>query len=177
MTGLELDDQQMGEAEQLRNTFQNLSHLWARPQMDLPQPKRTRNGADQTPQEQAVPGANGNDLLHLLAKMVLRQESEIQTVRAQDSYVFHLTVGTSGLLQLLLDQGVAWSKMEEKTANLRSHLFHHLAAETQKRFTLVEQAPPDSATWTQQIILSDGSWPTLHWNHEKMWRPKHQRHP
>lgn len=106
----------------------------------------------------------------MLAKLVLRQEMELQTIRAQDSYVFHILVDKEGVLQLLLDQGVAWGQMEPKPVPLRVHLFRELASELQKRFTVVSQTKPGTDTWKQlierKIILPDGSWPKLAWSHQ-----------
>lgn len=177
MTGLEPEaDQPMEAAEQLKTTFQNLSHLFgaARPNMDLPAPKKTK--MEQKPSQATAlkePRTNGSgeELLHLLARMVLRQEVEIQSIRAQDSYILHMAVDKASLLQILMDQGLQWSQQEQKEAPLRAVLFRRMAAELQTRFTVVEQAPPSSPTWKQlleaQIILPDGSWPILQWSHEK----------
>lgn len=162
-------------SEQLRIAFQHLSHLFTRgsvekiEQIDPRHPKKHR-GLENPVQGKEGPKGKGSgetELLHLLARLVLRQEVEIQTIRAQDSFVFHLSVDKAGLLQVLLDQGVQWGQQTDKTMPLRAHLFQQMTQELLKRFEVVRQAPPQSPTWNklqeQQIILKDGSWPKLQW--------------
>lgn len=68
-----------------------------------------------------------------------------------------------------MDQGTAWGQMTEKPAPLRVHLFRKMTEELQNRFQVAFKAPPGSSTYKElldkQIILQDGSWPTLEWSH------------
>lgn len=155
---------------QLRTAFQNLSGLFGTgniEQLDPRHPKKHKGQDNPTEGDSKGKGAGETELLHLLARLVLRQEQEIQTIRAQDSFVLHLSVAKAGLLQVLLDQGAQWAQQTDKTMPLRAHLFQQMALELMKRFEVVKQAPPQSPTWNklqeEQIILKDGSWPKLQW--------------
>lgn len=164
-------DAEMEARQELMLTFQNLAPLFqSRPLDEDRLAKKHRGPNPPSPSTwSSAPSDEEPKLLHLLTRLVLRQEQEIQSIRAQDTYIIHMSVEKGSLLQLMMEQGTEWSQQKEKECPLRVHLFRSMAQEAQKRFMVVMQAPQQSETWKQlvakRIILQDGSWPTLEWQH------------
>lgn len=161
-----VNDSEMEASRQLQLTYQNLSNIWeSKDPLDASRIHKKHKG----PTSSESTASEETPLLHLLAKLALRQEQEIQSIRAQDSYVFHLNNSKEGMLQLLLNQGLHWSQQDPKSSTLRVRLYRTMTQELMNRFLVVYNAKPGSDAWkqatTKQIILEDGSWPTMEWSH------------
>lgn len=158
------EEESIDAASQLQMSFQNLSQYFKKDG----QPHKAAKRAHPEPatNENKDPG----HMMKLLALLALRQEQEIQSIRAQDTFILRLTQEPDGLLQILAESGQRCGQQEPKTMPLRVHLFKTMADEIQKRFEMVMKADPSSPMFQElqkkQFILADGSWPTLQWHHD-----------
>lgn len=144
-----------------------------------PNPKDSKRPRKTGPNEQGLvhgqtegAGQPVMQILQLLAKLAIRQDQELSTLRRSDQFILFLSRDQKGAFQHLLDSTTKWKQqMEQKAAHLlplRQFLVVELLKELHARAgPLVECQPSDALFQTaleKGMILQDRSFPFHKWD-------------
>lgn len=128
-----------------------------------------------TPSSAASESTQSQDVLRLMALLILRQERDLSLLKTQDSWMLYLGADSRGLIPVLLSCAQEWKQqMDSKQSTtqlmnpLRVHLLQRTFQELQQRFTKAFQAKPEEELIkmlrTQKILTSESTWPSLKWD-------------
>lgn len=152
----------------MSETFQSLAPL-LRPLLEAPPGAKRPRGQRQQMAEH--PSAPGQQLLHLMSRILLNHERDLHNLRSQDSYILFVNHEEGGSLQLLIHEAAQWRKLMEsqQTAQtLRSYLLLKLLEELKKRLLQVihptEGLQLRTTLEAKNMLFKDQSWPFQCWN-------------
>ena len=176
-------------SSQIMNAFKHMMPLLQRipdPDLKLAEnpalPKRQRNsgggkgqGKTVKTEEDEHPGDNLATAFKLLARMVIRQDQEMQNLRRETNFVFFFSgKATTGALPLLLQSAAKWhDKTQTEQAKypwvpLRQHLLQALLNDLMTRVEQLGKADASSELMRtavqQKVLLEDHSCPYMEWN-------------
>ena len=111
----------------------------------------------------------------LMAKILIRQDQDIQSIKKEDSFVFFFnSKASTGALPLLLKSAATWHEQMKQENHqtpwlpLRQHLFKALLNDLVQRLHHLGKADPQSelvqTAIKQNILLKDLTCPFLEWN-------------
>ena len=173
------DSQYEQEANQMLEAFRNVIPMIDKGLQLEPDPRHPKRRKDQRRQEQS-----GNeqapqdmkkmqDMLKLMATMLLRQDQDLQSLKRNDSFMFYFSKEPSGTLSQMLQAADDWRNQSPATSPvqkvpLRTHLMLRLLNDLLTRVTTVSQCKKGdqlyTATIKNKLMLEDFSWPFLHWS-------------
>ena len=111
--------------------------------------------------------------IYAMAKLCLRQETELSELRQEKSFLLHINAGPHGILKQLIQASLKWNELRDQLkvdCSLKSELFRLMLKETAARMEKFEQTPEsiaaaEKAKWvtTQPLTWLYQVWdPTAH---------------
>ena len=118
---------------------------------------------------------NVHHTLRAMMQLLLKHEDQLQSIAKQDCFIFSTTPGEAGIQPILLKETATWTQAMQSTTPpkepLRLILVRTIFDTLIERVQKIANMDTNSAAWQQtistQVILPDGSWPFLSWNHAK----------
>ena len=137
---------------------------------DAPQEARHRSFGPATWVWKNAPGLDVEAAIYAMARLCLRQETELSELRQEKSFLLHINSGPHGILQPLIQASVKWNELRDQMkvdCSLKSELFRMMLKETAARMEKFELTPDSIAA------AEKASWVTtqpLTWLYQK-WDP------
>ncbi|CAE7241566.1 unnamed protein product, partial [Symbiodinium sp. KB8] len=117
-----------------------------------------------------APGLDVEAAIYAMARLCLRQETELSELRQEKSFMLHINSGPHGILKPLIQASVKWNELRDQMkvdCSLKSELFRMTLKETAARMEKFEQTPDSIAA------AEKANWVTtqpLTWLYQK-WDP------
>ena len=86
--------------------------------------------------------------IYAMAKLCLRQETELSELRQEKSLLLHISAGPHGILKQLIQASLKWNELRDQLkvdCSLKSELFRLMLKETAARMEKFEQTPESIA--------------------------------
>ena len=86
--------------------------------------------------------------IYAMARLCLRQETELSELRQEKSFLLHVSAGPHGILKPLIQASVKWNELRDQMkvdCSLKSELFRMMLKETAARMEKFEQTPDSIA--------------------------------
>ncbi|OLP76198.1 hypothetical protein AK812_SmicGene43899 [Symbiodinium microadriaticum] len=137
---------------------------------DAPQEARHRPFGSATWAWKHAPGLDVEAAIYAMARLCLRQETELSELRQEKSFMLHINSGPHGILKPLIQASVKWNELRDQMkvdCSLKSELFRMTLKETAARMEKFEQTPDSIAA------AEKANWVTtqpLTWLYQK-WDP------
>ena len=106
--------------------------------------------------------------IYAMARLYLRQETELSELRQKKSFLLHISSGPHGILKPLIQASVKWNELRDQMkvdCSLKAELFRMMLKETAARMEKFEQTPDsiaaaEKASWvtTQPITWLYQKW-------------------
>ena len=121
----------------------------------------------------AAQGLDVEAAIYAMAKLCLRQETELSELRQEKSFLLHISAGPHGILKQLIQASLKWNELRDQLkvdCSLKSECFRLMLKETAARMEKFEQTPEsiaaaEKAKWvtTQPLTWLYQVWdPTAH---------------
>ncbi|CAE7793614.1 unnamed protein product [Symbiodinium sp. CCMP2592] len=101
-----------------------------------------------TPSWPSAQGLNVEAAIYAMAKLCLRQETELSELRQEKSFMLHVSAGPHGILKPLIQASLKWNELRDQMkvdCSLKSELFSLMIKETAARMMKFEQTPESIA--------------------------------
>ena len=86
--------------------------------------------------------------MYAMAKLCLRQETELSELRQEKSFLLHVNAGPHGILKPLIQASIKWNELRDQMkvdCSLKSELFRLMLKETAARMEKFERTPESIA--------------------------------
>ena len=93
-------------------------------------------------------GMDMETVVYAIAKLCLRQETELSELRQEKSFLLHVNAGPHGILKPLIQASIKWNELRDQMkvdCSLKSELFRMMLKETAARMAKFEQTPESVA--------------------------------
>ena len=120
-----------------------------------------------------APGLDVEAAIYAMAKLCLKQETELSELRQEKCFLLHLSAAPHGILKPLIQASLKWNDLRDQMkvdCSLKSELFCLLLKEMAARLEKFEQTPESQAAAEKAQWLSNS--PML-WLYQK-WDPERQ---
>ena len=96
----------------------------------------------------AAQGLDVEAVVYAMAKLCLRQETELSELRQEKSFLLHVNAGPHGILKPLIQASIKWNELRDQMkvdCSLKSELFRLMLKETAARMEKFERTPESIA--------------------------------
>ena len=136
------------------------------------------------PSSASTSSGGNEELLRMIARLILRQEDAISQLQLDKSFIFFIQCGRGSIMPNLLTQAKEWNQFKEKgemTMPLRMHMFlqcFQMLAQRAKQLKL--DASDDALVQnlkSKGILTEDHKWAYLSWDSQAMMLKSNQMQP